>query len=131
MFGYLDSNHSVQLSVTIIPKLERHLFRGELASLKEANMIIAKNSYLDMGAFIIPLRIVNHCSTLDHLNPTTDVTSRISKTAFLTIPGNNFKPETVLADQASTATKVTSMSSSVISKIWHKRLGTSQWASNV
>ena len=84
-------------------------------------MIIANNSYLDMGAFTAPLRKVSHCSTLDHLDLTTHATSRTPDPAFPTISGGNFKPETAPAIHASIATKATSLSISVRVNMWHKR----------
>ena len=65
-------------------------------------MIFANNSYLDMGAFTVPLCKGSHCSTLDHLDVTTDETSRTPETAFPTFSGINFKPETIFAIHAST-----------------------------
>ena len=85
-------------------------------------MIIATNSYLDMGAFAVPLRKDSHCSSLHHLDPTTKATSRTPETALPTISGSNFKPETALAVHASTTTKYTSLPSPVPANIWHKRL---------
>ena len=86
-------------------------------------MIIANNSYLDMGAFTVPLRKDSQCSTLHHLDLTTGATSRTPETAFPTISGSSFKPETVLAVHASTATKATSLPTPVPANIWYKRLG--------
>ena len=86
-------------------------------------MLIANNSYLDMGAFTVPLRKGSNRSILDYLDLTTDATSRTPETDFRTISGSNFKPETVLAVHASTATKATSLSTPVRANIWHKRLG--------
>ena len=90
VLDHLGSKHSVQLPVTIVPGLGRHLFSGGSATMKGVNMVIGKNSYLDMGAFTVPLRKGSHCSSLDHLDLTTDATSRIAETAFPTIFGSNF-----------------------------------------
>ena len=120
---HLGSQHSVQLPVTIVPGLGRHLFSEGPAAIKGVNMIIAKNSYLDVGVFTVPLRKDSHCSTLDHLDPTTDAISRTSETAFPTISGSNFKLETILVVHAATGTKATSLSTPVRANIWHKRLG--------
>ena len=86
-------------------------------------MLIANNSYLDMGAFTVPLRKDSYCSTLDHPDLTADAASRTPETPFPTIPGSNLKPETILAVHASTATKVTYLSTPVPANIWHERLG--------
>ena len=86
-------------------------------------MIIAKNSYLDMGAFTLPLRKDSHCSILDNLDLITDTTSRTPETAFPTISRSNFKPETFLAVHAPTATQATSLPAPVPANIWHRRLG--------
>ena len=80
---------------------------GGISSYERVKSIIAKNLHLDMGAFIVPLRKESHCSNLDNLDLTTEATSRTPGTAFPTIFGSNFKPETVLAVHASTATKAT------------------------
>ena len=63
-------------------------------------MIIATNSHLDMNAFAIPLRKDSHCSSLHHLDLTTGATSLTPETAFPTVSGTTFKPETVLAVHA-------------------------------
>ena len=57
-------------------------------------MIIAKNSYLDMGAFTVPLRKDSQCFTLHHFDLTTGATSRTPDTASPTIFDSNFEPET-------------------------------------
>ena len=97
VLDHRDPTHSVQLPVTIVPGLRRHLLGGGSAATKEVNMTIAKNSYLDMGAFTVPLCKDSHCATLVHLNLTTDETSRTSETPFPAISGSIFKSETVLA----------------------------------
>ena len=86
-------------------------------------MIIATKSYLDMGAFAIPLRKDNRCSSLHHLDLTTGATSRTPETAFSTISGKNSKPETVLAVHAPTSPKAISLPKTVPANTWHKRLG--------
>ena len=96
---------------------------GGLAATREVTMIIATNSYLDMVAFTVPLRKDSHCSSLHHLDLTTGATSRTPKIAFLTISGESFKPETVLAVHASTTHKATSLTKIVPTNIWYKRLG--------
>ena len=123
VLDHICSKHSVLLPVTIVPGLGRHPFSGGSAATRGVNMIIAKNSYSDMGAFSVPLRKDSHCSTLHHLDLTTDATSRTPETAFPTISGSSFKPETVLAVHASTATKATSLPTPVPANIGHKRLG--------
>ena len=50
----IGSKHSVQLPITMVPGLGKHLFSGGSAATSGANMIIATNSYLDMGAFTVP-----------------------------------------------------------------------------
>ena len=52
---HIGSKHSVQLPVTVVPGLGTHLFSGGSAATRGVTMIIATNSYLDMGAFAIPL----------------------------------------------------------------------------
>ena len=86
-------------------------------------MIIAMNSYLDIGAFAMPLRKDSHCSSLHHLDLTTGATSRTPETAFPTISVKNIKAGTVLAVQASTATEATSPPKTVPANIGHRRLG--------
>ena len=120
---HIGSKHSVQLPVTVVPGLGRHLFSGGSAAAKGVAVIIATKSYLLMGAFAIPVRKDNHCSSLHHLDLITGATSRTPETAFPTISGKNFKPETVLAVHASTATKATSRPKTVPAKIGHRRLG--------
>ena len=73
---YIGSKHSVQLPVTIVPGLGRHLFLRGPAVTRGVNMIIATNSYLNMGSFIVPLRKDSHWSSLHHLDLTTGATSR-------------------------------------------------------
>ena len=92
------------LPATIAPGLGRHLFLGGLAATRGVTMIIAKNSFLDMGAFTVPLREDSLCSTLDHVDLTTDDTSRTPDTAFPTIFSSTFKRETVPAVHASACT---------------------------
>ena len=86
-------------------------------------MIIATKSNLHMGAFAIPLRKDSHCSSLHHLDRTTGANSRTPEAAFPTISGKNFKPETVLAVNASTATEATSPPKTIPAIIGHRRLG--------
>ena len=123
VLDHIGSKHSVQLPVTIVPGLGRHLFSGGSAATIEVNMIIASNSCLDMGAFTVPLRKDNHCSTLDHLDLTTGATRRTPETSFPTISDSSFKAETVLVVHASTATKSSSLPTPVPANIWQKRLG--------
>ena len=112
VLDHIGSKHSVQLPVTVVPGLGRHLFSGRSAATRGVTMIIATKSYLDMGAFALPPRKDSHCSSLYNLDLTTGATSRTPETAFLTISGKNFKLETVLAVHASSATKATSPPSS-------------------
>ena len=86
-------------------------------------MIIATNSYLDMGAFTIPLLKDSHFYSLHHLDLSTGDTSGAPETAFPIISDCNLKPETVLAGHASFATGATSTPTSVPSIIGHRRLG--------
>ena len=97
VLNHIGSKHSVQLPVTIVPGLGRHLFSKGSAAARRVTMVIAINSYLDMCAFAVPLRIDSHCSSLHHPNLTTGATSRTPETAFPTISGINFIPGTVLA----------------------------------
>ena len=90
MLDHVGSKHSVQLTVAVVPGLDRYLFFEGLAATRGVTMIIATNSYLDMGAFAIPLRKGSHCSSLHHLDLTTDATSQTPETAFPTIFGKTF-----------------------------------------
>ena len=108
LLDHIGYQHYVQLPVTIVPGLGKRLFSGGSAATPGANMIIATQSYLDMGAFTVPLREDSHCSSLHHLDLTTGATSRYLRQRFPTISGSNFKPETVLAVHASTATEASS-----------------------
>ena len=87
VLDHIGSKHSVQLPVTIVPGPGRHLFSGGSAAARGVTMIIAMNSYLDMGAFAIPLRKDSHCSSLHQLDLATGATSRTPETAFPTISG--------------------------------------------
>ena len=78
---------------------------------------------MDMGAFTVPPRKDSQCSTLDHLDLTTDADSRTPETAFPTMFGNNFKLETVLAVYISTATNATSLPTPVPANVGLKKLG--------
>ena len=64
-----------------------------------------------MGAFTVPLRKDGHCPTLDHLDLNTNATSLTPETAFPTISGSHFEPETVVDVHASTSTQATDSSS--------------------
>ena len=123
MLNHIGSKHSVQLPITIVPGLGRHLFSGGSAAARGVTMIIATQSYLDTGAFAIPLRKNSHCPSLYDLDLTTGATSRTPETAFPTISEKNFKPETVLAVHATTTPKATFLPKIVPAYIWHKRLG--------
>ena len=85
----VSSKHSVQVSVTVVPGLGRHLFSGGLAATTGFTMIIATNLYLDMRAFTIPLRKDSHFSSLHHLDLSTGATSGAPETALPTISGSN------------------------------------------
>ena len=121
VLDHIGSEHSVQLHITVVPGPGRHLFWGGSAATRGVTMIIATNSYLDMGAFAVPLRKHSHCSSLHHLDLTTEATSRTPDTAFPTISGSNFKPETVLAVHVSTTIKATSLTTPVPANIVHWR----------
>ena len=108
VLDHIGSKHSVQLPVTVVPGLGRHLLSGGPAAARGVTMIIATKSYLEMGAFAIPLRRDSHCSSLHHLDLTTGDTSRTPEKAFPSISCKNLKSETVLAVQASTATEAAS-----------------------
>ena len=88
---HIESKHSVQLPVTVVPGLARHLFSGGSAATRGVTMIIATKSYLGMGAFAIPLRKDSHCTPLYHVDLTTRATSRTPETAFPTIPGKKLQ----------------------------------------
>ena len=76
-----------------------------------------------MGALTVPLRKDSHCSSLHILDLTTGATRRTPKTAFPTISGESFKPETVLAVHASTTLKATtSLPETIPANIGHRRL---------
>ena len=122
VLDHVGSKHSVQLPVPV-PGLGRHLFSGGSTATRGVTMVIVMKLYLHMGAFAIPLRRDSHCSSLHHLDLTTGATSRTPETAFPTISGKNFKPETVLVVNVSTATKATSLPAPVPANVWHKRLG--------
>ena len=94
MLDRMGSEHSVQLPVTIVPGLDRHPFSGASAATRGVNMIIAKNSCLDMGAFTVPLRKDSHCSTLDHLDLSTDAPAEHLRQLFRPFPAStlNRKP---------------------------------------
>ena len=49
-----------------MPGLGRHLFPGGIAALKGVNTVIAKESYLHVGQFKIPLRKNTDCPTIDY-----------------------------------------------------------------
>ena len=122
---HIGCKHSVQLPVTAVPGLGRHQFSGKSAATRGVTMIIATNSYLEMGAFTVPLRKDSHRSSLHHIDLTTGATSLTPETAFSTIPSSNVKPETVHVVHASfeTATEATSLPSPVQANIEHRRLG--------
>ena len=67
VLDHIGSKHSVQLPVTIVPGLGRHIFSRGSAAARGVTMIIATQSYLDMGAFAIPLCKDSHCPSLYHL----------------------------------------------------------------
>ena len=92
VLDHIAPEHSVQLPVTVVPGLGRHLVSGGSAATRGATMIIATKSYPDKGAFAIPLRKSSHCSYLYHLDLTTGVTSRTPETAFSTISGTGNRP---------------------------------------
>ena len=48
VLNHIGSKHSVQLPVSIVPGLGRHLFSGGSAGTRGVNMIIAKNSYFEV-----------------------------------------------------------------------------------
>ena len=60
--------HNMLLPAVNVPGLDRHLFSGGAVALKGINTMIAKESYLDVGQFKIPLRKDTECPTLDYLN---------------------------------------------------------------
>ena len=122
VLDHIGSKHSVQLPVTIVPGLDRHVFSGGSAAARGVTMIIDTKSYLDMGAFAIPLRKDSHYPSLYHIDVTTGTTSRTPETAFPTISAKNVKPETVLAVHASTTPKATFLPETVPANTWHKSL---------
>ena len=122
VLDHIGSKHSVQLPLTVVPGLGRHLFSGGSAARRGVTMIIAANLYLDMGASTVPLHKDCHCSSLHHLNLTTGATSRSPETAFPTISGSNFKPETAVAVISPTATEATSLSTPVPGNVGHRSL---------
>ena len=60
--------HDMLLPAMNVPGLGRHLFSEGTAALKGINTVIAKESYLDVRQFKIPLRKDTECPTLDYLN---------------------------------------------------------------
>ena len=60
--------HDMLLPAMNVPGLGRHLFSGGMTALKGIYTIIAKESYLDVGQFTIPLRKDTECRTIDYLD---------------------------------------------------------------
>ena len=60
--------HDMLLPAMNVPGLGRHLFLGRTATLKGIYTVIAKESYLDVSQFKVPLRKGKECSTLDYLD---------------------------------------------------------------
>ena len=60
--------HDMLLPAMNVPGIGRHLLSGGTAALKEINTAIAKESYLDVGQFKIPLRKDTEGPTLDYLD---------------------------------------------------------------
>ena len=58
--------HDILLPAMNVPGLCRHLFLGGAVVLREVNIVIAKESYLDVGQFEIPLRKDTNCPTIDY-----------------------------------------------------------------
>ena len=90
VLDHIGSKHAVQLPVTIVLGPSSHPFSGGSAVTRGANVIIATNLCLGMGAFTVPLRNHSHCSTLHHLDLTTGAIGRTHETTFPTISGSNF-----------------------------------------
>ena len=63
-----DFLHDMLLPAMNVPGFVRHLFSGGTAALKGVNMVIAKESYLDVGQFKIPLHKDVECPTKDYLD---------------------------------------------------------------
>ena len=59
--------HDMLLPAMNIPGLDRYLFLGGTVSLKGVNMIIAKQSYLDVGQVQVPIRKDTDCPPIDYL----------------------------------------------------------------
>ena len=60
--------YNMLLSAKNVPRLGRHLFPRGTAALKGINTVIAKESYLDVGQFEIPLRKYRERPTIDYLD---------------------------------------------------------------
>ena len=60
--------HDMLLPAMNVPGLGCHLFSGGSAALKGTNTVIAKELYLDVGQFKIPLRKDTECPTIDYLD---------------------------------------------------------------
>ena len=123
VLDHIGSRHSVQLPVTIVLGLGCHILSGASPAARGVTVTIAMNSYIDIGAFAIPVRKDCHCSSLHHLDLTTDATGRRPETAFPTISDTQYKPKAVLAVRISTATEATSPPKHVPANIGQKRLG--------
>ena len=78
--------HQVQLPVTIVPGLGRHLLPGGTAPTKGVSMVIAAISCLDLGNFKV--RTDENCSMLTYLDLTIAPSSIVTKSALPTISGN-------------------------------------------
>ena len=53
--------HDMLLPAMNVPELGRYIFSGGTTALKGKNMVIANESYLDVGQFKIPLRKDTEC----------------------------------------------------------------------
>ena len=60
--------HGMLLPAMNVPGLGHHLFSGGTAELKGINTVIAKESYLDVGQFKLPLRKDTECPTINYLD---------------------------------------------------------------
>ena len=119
--------HPVQLPVTMVPGLGRHLFSGGTAATKGVSMVIAARYYLDMETFKVDARtekkVVVHTSTGWDL--AIALSSVATESAFPTISGNDMKPEHVVSSGTAAA-----LATIVEANIWQKTTWSSQRASH-
>ena len=105
--GQQGIKHLVQLPVTIVPGLGRHLFSAGTAATKIMSMVIAARSYLDLGNFKVNSRTGKKYSTLTYSDLTIAPSSIATESAFPKISGNMVKPKTVMSANMAMTTSST------------------------